>query len=180
MKYNDLLESLKEGKTLESLVNLTPGQNCSIYKAHGRCFDLDEVIYIPDVFLNDIPTDYAMTKDDLAECSAYFYTWKDFMDLCKTEDRALELFDLCDWAQPYTVLDEMERENQEENEFPEQPWHAITRWCADDVIEAAKANGIEMTPQQAELWWKKNENWFKNALVEYGNEVLADANFSEV
>jgi hypothetical protein len=37
-----------------------------------------------------------------------------------------------------------------------------------------------MTQQQAEQWWKKNENWFKNVLVEYGNEVLADANFSGV
>jgi hypothetical protein len=37
-----------------------------------------------------------------------------------------------------------------------------------------------MTPQQAEQWWKKNENWFKNALVEYGNEVLENVNFDEV
>lgn len=59
-------------------------------------------------------------------------------------------------------------------------WFAETRWCTDDIIGIAKDNGIEMTQQQAEQWWKKNENWFKNVLVEYGNEVLADANFSGV
>lgn len=178
MKYEELVAELRAGKTLESLLDLTQGQNCFIYKAKGKCFDLNEVIYIPDVSLNDIPTDYVMSKDDLAECSAYFYTWKDFLDLCKTEDKALELFDLCDWANPWTVLDEMERENQEDD--IKERWFAETRWCTDDIIGIAKDNGIEMTPQQAEQWWKKNENWFKNALVEYGNEVLANADFSEV
>jgi len=27
---------------------------------------------------------------------------------------------------------------------------------------------------------RKNENWFRNALIEYGNEVLEDADFDEV
>ncbi len=180
MKYNDLIVNLKEGWPLNSLLNLTSGQCCDIYKAEGRCFDFFEVIYIPDVFMNDIPFDRAMTADEITRCSAYFYVWKDFLDLCKTEDKALELFDLCDWANPSTVLDEMEREDQEDDDSEEQSWYAITRWCSDDVIEAAKANGIEMTPQQAEQWWQKNEKWFKDTLTEYGNEILFNANFSEV
>lgn len=178
MKYKELVAELRAGKTLESLLNLTQGQNCFIYKAKGKCFDLNEVIYIPDVSLNDIPTDYVMSKDDLAECSAYFYTWKDFLDLCKTEDKALELFDLCDRANPWTVLDEMERENQEDD--IKLLKHVGAPMILDDIIGIAKDNGIEMTPQQAEQWWKRNENWFRNALVEYGNEVLANADFNEV
>lgn len=67
MKYEELVAELSAGKTLESLLDLTKGQDCFIYKAKGKCFDLNEVIYIPDVSLNDIPTDYVMSKDDLAE-----------------------------------------------------------------------------------------------------------------
>lgn len=71
-------------------------------------------------------------------------------------------------------------DEQEKDDGVDQYWSAETRWCTDDIIGIAKDNGIEMTPQQAEQWWKKNENWFKNALVEYGNEVLEDADFDEV
>lgn len=71
-------------------------------------------------------------------------------------------------------------DEQEKDDGVDKYWFAETRWCTDDIIGIAKDNGIEMTPQQAEQWWKKNENWFKNALVEYGNEVLEDADFDEV
>lgn len=71
-------------------------------------------------------------------------------------------------------------DEQEKDDDVDQYWFAETRWCTDDIIGIAKDNGIEMTPQQAEQWWKKNENWFRNALVEYGNEVLENVNFDEV
>lgn len=69
---------------------------------------------------------------------------------------------------------------QEKDDGVFQYWFAKTRWCADDVIEVAKQKGIVLTPQQAESWWKKNENWFKDTLTEYGNEILFNADFSEV
>ena len=69
---------------------------------------------------------------------------------------------------------------QEKDDDVNQYWFAETRWCIDDVIDAVKKKGIEMTPQQAEQWWKKNEKWFKDTLTEYGNEILFNANFSEV
>lgn len=71
-------------------------------------------------------------------------------------------------------------DKQEKDDDVNQYWFAETRWCTDDIIGIAKDNGIKMTPQQAEQLWKKNENWFKNIIVEYGNEVLEDADFSEV
>lgn len=52
-------------------------------------------------------------------------------------------------------------------------WFGTVRWCAEDVIAAAKRNGITFTEAQAEKWLKKNERWFKEMLTEYGNEVLA-------
>ena len=71
-------------------------------------------------------------------------------------------------------------DEQEKDDDVNQYWFAETRWCIDDVIDAAKKKGIVLTSQQAESWWKKNEKWFKDTLTEYGNEILFNANFSEV
>ena len=54
------------------------------------------------------------------------------------------------------------------------------RYYFADIIDAAKRKGIVLNPQQAEQWWQKNEKWFEDTLTEYGNEILFNANFSEV
>jgi hypothetical protein len=92
-------------------------------------------------------------------------------------DMTITLFDVDFYTNycPNYIEDE-----QEKDDYVNQYWFAETRWCIDDVIDAAKKKGTVLTPQQAEQWWKKNENWFRNALVEYGNEVLENVNFDEV
>lgn len=92
-------------------------------------------------------------------------------------DMTITLFDVDFYTNycPNYIEDE-----QEKDDGVDQYWFAETRWCTDDVIEAAKRKGIVLTPQQAELWWEKNEKWFKDTLTEYGNEILFNANFSEV
>ena len=92
-------------------------------------------------------------------------------------DMTITLFDVNFYTDYCTNYIEDE---QEKDDGVNQYLFAETRWCIDDIIGIAKDNGIEMTPQQAEQWWKKNENWFRNALVEYGNEVLENVNFDEV
>lgn len=92
-------------------------------------------------------------------------------------DMTITLFDVDFYTDycPNYIEDE-----QEKDDDVNQYWFAETRWCTDDIIEAAKRKGIVLTPQQAELWWKKNEKRFKDTLIEYGNEILFNANFSEV
>ncbi len=92
-------------------------------------------------------------------------------------DMTITLFDVDFYTDycPNYIEDE-----QEKDDGVDQYWFAPTCWCTDDVIEAAKRNGIVLTPQQAEQWWQKNEKWFKDTLTEYGNEILFNANFSEV
>ena len=92
-------------------------------------------------------------------------------------DMTITLFDVDFYTNycPNYIEDE-----QEKDDDVNQYWFAETRWCVDDVIDAAKRKGIVLSPQQSEQWWKKNENWFKSIIVEYGNEVLEDANFNEV
>lgn len=92
-------------------------------------------------------------------------------------DMTITLFDVDFYTDycPNYIEDE-----QEKDDGVDQYWFAPTCWCTDDVIDAAKRNGIVLTPQQAEQWWQKNEKWFKDTLAEYGNEILFNANFSEV
>lgn len=92
-------------------------------------------------------------------------------------DMTITLFDVDFYTNycPNYIEDE-----QEKDDDVNQYWFAETRWCIDDVIDAAKKKGIVLTPQQAESWWKKNEKRFKDTLTEYGNEMLSNVNFSEV
>lgn len=92
-------------------------------------------------------------------------------------DMTITLFDVDFYTNycPNYIEDE-----QEKDDDVNQYWFAETRWCIDDVIDAAKKKGTVLTPQQAESWWKKNEKRFKDTLTEYGNEILFNANFSEV
>lgn len=92
-------------------------------------------------------------------------------------DMTITLFDVNFYTDycPNYIEDE-----QEKDDGVNQYWFAETRWCIDDVIDAAKKKGIVLTPQQAESWWKKNEKRFKDTLTEYGNEILSNVNFSEV
>lgn len=92
-------------------------------------------------------------------------------------DVTITLFDVDFYTNycPNYIEDEQERDD-DVNQY----WFAETRWCIDDVIDAAKKKGIVLTPQQAELWWKKNEKRFKDTLTEYGNDILSNVNFSEV
>lgn len=92
-------------------------------------------------------------------------------------DMTITLFDVDFYSNycPNYIEDE-----QEKDDDVNQYWFAETRWCIDDVIDAAKKKGIVLTPQQAESWWKKNEKRFKDTLTEYGNEILFNVNFDEV
>ena len=84
------------------------------------------------------------------------------------------------WISTPTIAITILKTNRKKDDDVNQYWFAETRWCIDDVIDAAKKKGIVLTSQQAESWWKKNEKWFKDTLTEYGNEILFNANFSEV
>lgn len=135
-------------------------------------FEVDELV---SVF--SISKKWIQEHDD--GIMSELYLRKEVEDVEQTwagSDWHLENFDVyfCTDFCPNYIEDE-----QEKDDGVDQYWFAPTCWCTDDIIGVAKDNGIEMTPQQAEQWWKKNENWFRNVLVEYGNEVLANADFSE-
>ena len=136
-------------------------------------FDVDELAIV-----------FGVSKKWIQEHSdgimSELYLYGDVADVERTwagSDWSLENFDVCfytDFCHNY-IEDE-----QEKDDDVNQYWFAETRWCIDDVIDAAKKKGTVLTPQQAESWWKKNEKRFKDTLTEYGNEILFNVNFSEV
>lgn len=179
---DELYNLLKNGAILDELLDMSDGQECTIFKAdyfpEEDCYN--SVIYIPDLDMNGVVYDRKMTLQELADAYTNFYTAQDIIDICEgDEKKAKRVFYNCDWQHPSTEFTEMEAFD-EEDDYDVQYYFAETRWCVDDVIDAAKRKGIVLSPQQAEQWWQKNEKWFKDTLTEYGNEILFNADFSEV
>lgn len=50
-------------------------------------------------------------------------------------------------------------------------------WTIDDVISAAAEDGVTLTPLQAAAWWKENERFFRESLIQQGNEILSSVNW---
>lgn len=45
-------------------------------------------------------------------------------------------------------------------------------WLVDDIIMAAKADGVNLTVEQATHWWLTEGKGFREALTQTGNEML--------
>ena len=53
------------------------------------------------------------------------------------------------------------------------------RWLPDDIIEAAKEDGVYLTPEQAAYWWQTEGRGFREALTGAGNEMLRFVNWKD-
>ena len=74
MKKTDLKAALRSGAKLNDLLSFGPGQDCEIFKA-DKFYEDDEVIYVPDVSLNEIPLNRPITdQNELDEVIGYCYT----------------------------------------------------------------------------------------------------------
>ena len=173
-----LKKELETGCPLDLILELTTGQcGCTIYK-ELKADDIirygmhDEVCYIPDMELNDIPYEKPnLSAEETADILENCYTFQDFIDLCHGDvNKAKIVYGNCDWQHPSSEYEEMKQIGWGDDY--EQPWHAVTRWRADDVIGIAKSAGIEMTDEQAEDWWREHERGFRQMMVQAGNEIL--------
>lgn len=124
------------GETMDSIFRFRSGQEGMIFKADEFSTG-EEIVYIPDIDLNEIPVDIdlsvpkslmgsvegkfrplnATEQADLA--LSYCYTGKDFLDLCDgNEKMARDLFAYVDWQHPSSAYPEVaeDYENEEETE----------------------------------------------------------------
>ncbi len=111
MTKNEIREYLNTGKALCDVLELAAGQECGIYKA--LTFDPaapDEVAYIPDMCLNEIPSGQEdLPPDVIEDILRYCYTMQDFIDEMEGDIRKAEdLFHFCDWQHPISAAFYME------------------------------------------------------------------------
>ena len=73
MTTEELKAKLKKGTLLVDLFDFKDGQECLIYKADE--FEVsDNIIYIPDIYLNDINIDSILCDEDIDNVIDKCYT----------------------------------------------------------------------------------------------------------
>ena len=106
----ELRERLQVREKLEDLFRFRAGQECSIFK-ESEFIAGDQIIYIPDVELNNIPTHRPIETYELDRVMDCCYTGNEFLKMCTNRygvagyAYARELFDYLDWQHPSSVLD---------------------------------------------------------------------------
>ena len=115
---------LLEGKKIGEIFDLIPGQECMIYK--GEWPDnpeaSDEIIYIPDIDLNDLEDADVPVSEKLS----LMYTAQDFLSQTgRNVLAAKDLFAFVDWQNP-NVQDLMDcTDDDETKEIYGQTWEEM-------------------------------------------------------
>ncbi len=122
MKKAEILSRLKEGEKIERILSLSWGQDCPIYKA-AAFTEGDDVIYVPDVWLNEIEFQTGDGWDEEAEekrLRGMLYTGDDILAECGGNRKlAEELFNCLDWQHPSSALDDYPYLGYTEEEWQE-------------------------------------------------------------
>lgn len=108
MTKDKLKSEVLAGRTLREILPVTSGQCCEIAKAPAFRPG-DDVIYVTDLWLRDIPTDEPIHDPDvLADLMDMAYTGNDFIRTCQGDARmAAALFGYVDWQHPGSALPEL-------------------------------------------------------------------------
>lgn len=111
---DELRYVLEGGSTLMDLFEFRSGQECEIFKAN-RFVEGDEVIYIPDLSLNNININRPIEdSDELDDIMDHCYTGNDFLAECSGDRKLAErLFCYVDWQNPSSALPEVEDEKDD-------------------------------------------------------------------
>ena len=108
MTKSTLYEQLVSSAILSNLVSLRDGQDCTIFKAHAFRTG-DEIIYIPDLELNEVPYDRPCTVEAVNDILDICYTGDDFLEECNGNlELAERLYWYCDWQHPSSALPEVD------------------------------------------------------------------------
>lgn len=122
MTVNEVRERIIKGECLSNIFEFTDGQDCMIYK--GEWNPGDEVIYIPDIDLNEIcinrPLVQILDETEIEDVLYCLYTGKDFIEIMDgDEELAKSLFHYCDWQHPTSAMNEILEYIEESKEFNE-------------------------------------------------------------
>ncbi len=113
MNKVELIRALQAGKNLVDCFEFSSGQECEIYKANQ--FQVgSEIIYIPDIYLNEIDIDkVGLSEDEIEDILDNCYSGDDFMHECDGNlEQAKMLFAYCDWQHPSSAVGEIDEEDE--------------------------------------------------------------------
>jgi len=115
MTKKELQAGFQTGKILCDMLEIRSGQCCEIFKSE-RFIPGDEIIYIPDLWLNDIPgNEKIISGSHLGSILDCCYTGDDFVEICDGDEKtARRLFDLVDWQHPSSAYDAGEVDDEDE------------------------------------------------------------------
>ena len=103
MTKQEILKLLRNGVKLNQIFDFISGQECEIYKADDWTQAReDDIVYIPDISLNDICIDKNIHfEDERLYILRQFYRKKDFVLECHGNEKIAEdLFNYVDWQHP--------------------------------------------------------------------------------
>lgn len=96
MTKEQLKSKLESGCMLCEIFDFVDGQECLIYK--GDFEVSNQIIYIPDIYLNEIDTESVLSGKEIENVLSNCYTGNDFIMECNGhENLARELFGFVDW-----------------------------------------------------------------------------------
>lgn len=110
---DELRQKLLDGETIGDLCMTSSGQNCEIFKA-SEFLPGDEILYIPDFSLNNIPADCPVcdSAKEFEYVLSLCYSGRDFVELCGGDvEKAERLFWYCDWQHPSSALPELDSDD---------------------------------------------------------------------
>lgn len=96
MTKADLRDRLCKGHIMNDMFEFCEGQECWMFKAEK--FELgDDILYIPDTDLNDIPiSEYPTCYEEIDAIVDQCYTGNDFVEKCNGDTKKAEqLFNQC-------------------------------------------------------------------------------------
>lgn len=148
MTKQELRAELIGGRALSELLEFTDGQDCVIFKA-DKFFVDNEVCYIPDVDLNEIPIDeVSLDSETIDEIIGHCYTGNDFWTEAGGDAVLAErLFWYVDWQHPCSAVDEV-IDDEECVEVPAARAMALLRGVANWM-----SNNIGVDSAIGNLFW---------------------------
>lgn len=113
MTKAELRERLCKGAIMDDLFEFREGQECWMFKA-AKFEPGDDILYIPDTGLNDIPVaEHPTCYEEIEEIIDQCYTGNDFIEECGGDVTMAErLFWYCDWQHPSAALPEIEDDEE--------------------------------------------------------------------
>ena len=115
-----LRKELECGKALKDIFSFTDGQDSTIYKGKFDLENAENIIYIPDIFLNDIDieSDF-LTEMEIKNVLENCYSTEDFIEESQGHANLAEsLFNYVDW-QHLDLHDLLEGYEDEQDVFLE-------------------------------------------------------------